>query len=51
MIDIPASHLDQFLTAILALRAGNQPDEQASPRKGAGISEAPHKPTEGVKPP
>ena len=40
MIDIPASHLDQFLTAILALRAGSQPDE-----------EAPHHTIAGAKPP
>lgn len=31
MIDIPASHLEQFLTAILALRAGTPPDEKTDP--------------------
>ena len=33
MIDIPASHLDQFLTAILALRAGIEPEEHTSPQQ------------------
>jgi hypothetical protein len=37
MIDIPASHLDQFLTAILALRAGTEPEKRPSPHQpGAG---------------